>query len=61
MYTAVRSSASITVLSVDILLTSLQEYDKKSEELDSLRLQKKEYELRLESLQAALNKSRQVS
>lgn len=39
----------------------MQEYDKKSEELDSLKLQKKEYELRLESLQAALTKSRQVS
>jgi chromosome segregation ATPase len=39
---------------------SLQEYAKKSEELDSLRSQKKEFELRLESLQTALNKSRQV-
>ena len=42
-------------------INSLQEYDKKSEELDTLREQKKEYELRLEGLQAALTKSRQVS
>ena len=40
---------------------SLQKYAQKSEELDSLKLEKKEYELRLESLQMALNKSRQVN